>query len=189
MKLYCTLTLLCIALLQCSCSAVLTKEHIADRTEDLLQEKLEGTWQHEEGVFQIEFDDEGTGWGAGIEWEEGAFKLSQGRLQAKKFGDAYLMTLEPIIEDPDDRPDGHLLIRFSFLESGEVHFYPPDVSAFEALVQKKELKGQIEKGKYSTQVLLDEIRKVIPKIGDLEKMFPDSDDKVRLRRLPAFDSP
>ena len=180
---------LAIATLQCSCSAVLTENHIADQTEDLLQEKLEGTWQHEDGVFQIEFDASNTGWGAGVEWEDDTFQLSQARIQAKKFGDEYIMTAEPIVKDSDDKPRGNFLIRFSFPESGELHFFPPDVEAFESLVEDETLNGRIEKGKFTSQVLLDDIRAEIPKLDNLEELFPESEDKLLLRRLPSFETP
>lgn len=189
MKFLITCATLGIALLHCSCSAVLTKTHISDRTEDLLQEKLRGTWQHEDGVFQIEFDEAGTGWGAAIEWEDDAFELSQARLQAKQFGESFLMTAEPVTTDPDDKPEGHFLVRFAVLDSGELQFFPADLKAFEKMVGDGRIPGGVKKGKYSTLILLDDIAGSVDKMGALEKAFPGTEETIHLRRLPAFEAP
>ena len=52
------LPLITIAIFLTSCDAVFTGNHITDSTTDLLREELTGAWQAEDGVIQIEFDED-----------------------------------------------------------------------------------------------------------------------------------
>jgi hypothetical protein len=187
MKTSLVVSLFGIILLQCSCSAVLTKAHIAEKTDDLLQEKLAGTWQHEDGVLQVEFDEEGKGHTGSLDWEDEAFRVSRGIVQAATIGENSFLTFEYISDDPDDRPPGFMMTRVLFTEEGELRFQPADLKTFEKLVENGELKGKVEKGRYSTQVLIEDARPLIESSDSIDKLFPEPEEPLRFRRLPEFE--
>lgn len=170
----------------CSCSVVLTKAPIADKTDAILQEQLSGIWQHEDGTIQFEFDSKGVGHVASLEWNEEKFSISQGEVQAATFQGESFLSLKPQVEDPDEETPGMFFGHFFLTENEELRMRKADLDVFEKLVASGEVKGTVEKGKYSTQVIVEDVRPLLQNPDAVKELFTDK-DALLLRRLPVFE--
>ena len=68
---------LSVAVAMTSCDAVVTSNHISKQTESLIQEELTGTWQVEDEIWQIEFDESDLGHLASLNWKNNQFEISR----------------------------------------------------------------------------------------------------------------
>jgi len=177
------LPLITIAIFLTSCDAVLTTNHITDATADLLQDKLTGAWQAEDGVIQIEFDEGGTGHFAFLEWKEDQFEISQSRFQALEVKGTIILTVD---ESPDEDDDGFILAAVRQAENNEMHAFKPQVNVFAKLVENDRLEGKVEKGKHTTQVIIDDAGKIVSNTP-LEKLF-NFENKMVLKRIIPLES-
>ena len=176
------LPLITIAIFFTSCDAVFTGNHITDSTTDLLREELTGAWQAEDGVIQIEFDEGGRGHFASMEWEEDRFEISQSRFQALQVKGTTILT----IESPDEEEDGFFLTAVREAENDEMHAFAPRVKVFAELVETRQLEGEVEKGRHTTQVIIDDAGRVIADTP-LEELF-NFEKKLVLKRIVPLES-
>ncbi|MCH1510298.1 MAG: hypothetical protein L7T84_13905 [Akkermansiaceae bacterium] len=173
------LPFLTLAIFLTSCDAVLTTNHITDATTDLLQDKLTGAWQADDGVIQIKFDEGGTGHLASLEWKEEQFEMSQSRFQALEVEGTTILT----VESPDENDDGFILAAVRQAENNEMHAFRPRINVFAKLVETDQLEGKVEKGKHTTRVIIDDAGKIVSNTP-LEKLFNFENKMVFKRIIP-----
>ncbi len=119
---------------------------------------------------------------ASLEWEEDRFEISQSRFQALQVNGTTILT----IESPDEEEDGFILAAVRQAENDEMHAFAPRVKVFAKLVETNQLDGEVEKGRHTTQVIINDAGKVVADTP-LEKLF-DFEKKLVLKRIIPLES-
>jgi hypothetical protein len=168
-----------IAVLFAGCDAVVTSNHITTATESLIQDDLTGTWQNGDGVLEVAFDSTGTGHLAGLEWKTDRFEVSQTSFQAIKLKDTLILT----IKSPDEEDEGYLLAAMRIDENGDATFFGPTTDTWAGMVETAQIKGEIERGRHSTTVLVPDANSIVSSMP-LEKLFNFEESMALKRILP-----
>ncbi len=126
--------------------------HASSASEVADREQLEGAWACGGAVIQLRFREDGTGVFAAMEWEDEQFVPEQHELVVTPV-DARRFLSVRVYEDGEWLPN-HYLVEYGLGEAGELVVWQPDVQAFVEAVDRGDLAGTIERGEYSTDVIL-----------------------------------
>lgn len=138
----------------CACSAVSTSYPLNNRPTPVDQERFEGTWMLEGGTVSLRFAQDGVAHIAGVEWEGGKFRMVQGEMIVALGVPTNYLSIR--FDDQGKWLEQYALVRYKFTDQGDLVIWLPDPEAFESVIEAKELKGVIERDRYSCEILLTE---------------------------------
>lgn len=173
--------LLAVAFLSASCDLVVTKSPVADATDEILREELAGTWHHEGKALELHFDEKGVGQLGSLQWTDGKFEVETAAVIAAEIdGEGYLSVRS--LEEQDEMKEW-MFAAFDREEDGAIRILTLDTRAVAKLVEEGKLKGEVKKGRYSTSVLIDDVRALIEATRPIEDFYKADEDSEPMRRL------
>jgi hypothetical protein len=177
-----TILTLSAALALTSCDAVVTSNHISKQTESLIQEELTGTWQVEDEIWKIEFDETDLGHLASLDWKKNQFEVSRALFQGLRVDKTTIIT----VESPEDAENKFPLIAFRLADEETGNVFLPKVKAVAKLVEAGNFEGEVERGKSSITVKIPNAVEMVT-TTPLEELFDFGEPKI-LKRVRPLDT-
>tara|TARA_B100001093_G_scaffold184735_1_gene177411 strand:+ start:39048 stop:39599 length:552 start_codon:yes stop_codon:yes gene_type:complete len=179
MKFQHTILTLGAALALTSCDAVVSSNHISKQTESLIQEELTGTWQVEDEIWKIEFDETDLGHVASLDWKKNQFEISRALFQGLKVDKTTIITLE----SPEEAENKFHLIAFRLANEETGNVFLPKAKAVAKLVEAGKFEGEVERGKNSMTVKIRDAVEMVT-TTPLEELFDFGKPKTLKRVKP-----
>lgn len=172
---------LSVAVAMTSCDAVVTSNHISKQTESLIQEELTGTWQVEDEIWQIEFDESDLGHLASLNWKNNQFEISRALFQGLKVDKTTIIT----VESPEESEDKFPLVAFRLANKETGNIFLPKVQAVAKLVESGQFEGEVDRGKSSITVKIPDAVEMVTGTP-LAELF-DFEKPKTLKRVRPLD--
>jgi hypothetical protein len=141
-----------IALLSLGCSSVMTVHPLPWRTEPTDRERFEGTWLVGDDSFQIRFTDSGVARFAGLDWEDGQFRLEQGEMTICR--GEHLGFLSVRTQEDGEWTNHYYLVQFKFTDPGELVLWLPNADAFAEAIAQDRLRGTVDGNGSGTDITI-----------------------------------
>jgi hypothetical protein len=162
-----------------SCDSVVTSNHISKQTESLIQQELTGTWQVEDEIWQIEFDETDLGHLASLNWKKNQFEISRAQFQGLKVDKTTIIT----VESPEETEDKFPLVAFRLADEETGNIFLPKVKAVAKLVESGKFEGEVERGKSSITVKIPDAADMVTRTP-LAELFDFEKPKTLKRVRP-----
>jgi hypothetical protein len=171
------------------CSSVTTVQPLPWRTEPADRERFEGTWLIGDDSVQIRFADSGIARFAGLDWENGQFRLEQGEMIICR--GKHLAFLSVRTQEDGAWADHYYLVQFKFTDPGELVLWLPNADAFAEAIAHNLVEGTVDGDGAGTDVTItgppETLLELIDDPDDLE-LF-DYRDPMILRKVTVWELP
>ena len=164
------LFLILAAILSLGCSSVTTVQPLPWKIEAGDQDRFEGTWLVGDDSFQIRFTDSGVARFAGLEWEDGQFRIEQGEMTICR--GEHLGFLSVRTREDGKWMSHYYLVQFKFTDPGELLLWLPEADAFADAIAHNRVEGTVDGDGAGTDVTITSPPEVLLALID------DPDDLV-----------
>jgi len=141
--------LLCILI---GCSAVVTRYPVAFPSNNSKLQDLEGIWMTEDGPIFVNFDAQGRGQIASLEWKDQEYQILRGELLVSEVGTRHFLSIR--IAEENQWDGEYFLAEFTTNPKGYLVVWEARKKLFEQAVRDKKLPGFIQEDRYGSDVIL-----------------------------------
>lgn len=135
-----------------SCSSVVSRYPLSEPSSSPEAKKLEGIWLVEKGPLFVQFQENGVAKLASLEWDGQQFEQLEGDMIVTIGKHRRFLSVR-FFEDDSLEPS-YYIMEYAFSDDGHLLVWSPQLERFEAAVEEGNMEGFIEKGEFSTDVIL-----------------------------------